>query len=236
MYTSSINAEDKIGAYGEYKRRAEDLVLAANWEKSPSGQVLSSCSLRPVAMYGEGDIGLVLNGMKQNINRNTFTRLGDDAPRFQSAYAGNIAWSFVSAIHRMRETVDNYEQSPNPRGRAICVADDTPLKSYSRFIEPYILHVGAKLSAFYVPFWMLSMIASVCEWISYLSKPIYPIRLPLSKMAVLSMYSLSTVHADEAKSYIGYSPLYSHETSLSRSLRYYRYAYELKPNKITEDF
>ena len=228
MYTSSTTAEDKIGTYGVYKRRAEDLVLAANWEKSPNGQVLSSCSLRPVAMYGEGDFGLVLNGMKQNINRNIFTRLGDDAPRFQTAYAGNIAWAFVSAIHRMRETIDKDVLSPNPRGRAICVADDTPLKSYSRFIEPYVLHVGAKFSAFYVPFWMLSVTASVCEWISYLSKPIYPIRLPLSKMAVISMCSLPIVSVDEAKSFIGYSPLYSHEISLSRSLRYYKYAYGLK--------
>ena len=226
LYTSSATAEDKLGAYGESKRQAEDLVLGANHGQLQNGKILSTCALRPLGMYGEGDSSL-LETLNSCIFNNAFIRLGNDDPVFQYTYAGNIAWAFVSAIRRLRESTKD-DALLNPRGRAVNVDDNTPRQSHSQFMEPFVTHVGAKLSAFYVPYWVLLIIAVVCEWISCLLKPIHPIKFPLSKMGVESFYSLPIVQKDEAKSYLGYEPLYTYETALSRSLRYYGHVCSLR--------
>ncbi|XP_072016355.1 3 beta-hydroxysteroid dehydrogenase type 7-like [Amphiura filiformis] len=85
IYTSSVIAGERIGAYGISKRLAEDLVLQANGRQVKNGEKLRTCALRPVAIYGEGDSQVV--SIERLIINNSFCRLGDDAPRFQCAYA-----------------------------------------------------------------------------------------------------------------------------------------------------
>ena len=237
LYTSSVNAKDKVGAYGITKRQAEDLVLEANGRQLPNGQRLRTCALRPIAMFGEGDVSLVLNGLR-NIRGGTFTRVGDDEAQFQVAYAGNVAWAFVKAIRRLRETDQSggsaggsgkvVEHLIDPAGHAVTIADDTPITSYNRFMEYFVVQNGGKMTNYYLPFWMLHVLASLCEWLSYLLRPVYTLRSPLSKMAITSMQGFQIVDGHEAKRYLGYKPLYSADEVRPGCLRYYKYKYGVK--------
>ena len=228
MYTSSISVG--VGSvYAACKQAAEDLVLNANSRLLKSGETFRTCVLRPVAIFGEGDLKTVFGSFK-SIWRNTFIRLGDDSPRFQCAYAGNIAWAFVCALHRMRTAPDG---NTSPVGRAIGVADDASITSFTRFMQPFVNNItGAKMSRFYVPFWLLYTFATVCEWVCYFCRPVCSLRLPLSRLAVISMYALPTVNPQEAYQYIGYKPKYNYDEILPQCLRYYGHSYGLMTKRL----
>ena len=202
--------------YAACKQEAEDLVLNANSRLLKSGETFRTCVLRPVCHVLVKVIWKQFLVLSKVYGENTFIRLGDDSPRFQCAYAGNIAWAFVCALHRMRTAPDG---NTSPVGRAIGVADDASITSFTRFMQPFVNNItGAKMSRFYVPFWLLYTFATVCEWVCYFCRPVCSLRLPLSRLAVISMYALPTVNPQEAYQYIGYKPKYNYKRNLTTVL------------------
>ncbi len=212
-----------LSAYGTTKRKAEDLILAANNSMLPNRKTLRSCSLRLVGMYGEGaQMGIRM--AEKFVLSNMFVRLGSNRCLIPHAYVGNIAGAYIAAISRLRNTSSDESELPSPDGLAISLADNTPLTSWSQVYQPFVAQMfGAKPSRYYVPFWLLLLIAFVLELVSYLMKPFFRIKFDLSLFNVQCLYNIPIPRAEEARKYLGYEPLYSYKTSFAKSLKYYVY-------------
>ena len=181
---------------------------------------MSTCALRLPGMYGEGSTD-VLGSIQRNVISNTFNRSGDELSKFQAAYAGNMAWAFVVTIRQLRQaTCASTLARESPAGRAIGVTDDTPLSTYCGHLEPFLKRLNLRSSRFIIPFWFLYILATLCEWLSFILKPIYTLKLPLSKVAVDHMHRLPVFDGNDVKIYLDYSPLYTFEESVTRTMVY----------------
>ncbi len=184
-------------------------------------------------MYGEGDrvFGDVL---AKSIRNNIYYRVGDDTPRFQTAYVGNIALGFVAAVNRIRTIPSQVsgDHGNDWSGRHFDLTDDSPVTSFSGFLAPYARHVGATTSKIYAPFWLLRIVAHFCEWVCFILSPFYTLRLPISYFSVHSMSSLPQVTYQSASKHLGYKPLYKYKDILPKCLQYYGSAY--KQNRKVE--
>ena len=221
IYTSSVDASQKgiMGAYGESKRLAEQLVLRANDSNLPNGMPMFTCALRPVIMYGEGDPITVMNLKEVATKKRPFVRVGDESGHYQTAYAGNVAHGFILAINRLLR-VDEADELISPAGKAISMIDDTPVQSFNKYHQPYIESLGGKMTPYYVPFFVLKTLAALCEIFVWLMKPVYRFRFLLTRDTPWYLQHSPILSDTDAKRYLGYKPVFSYLTALKRSIDY----------------
>ena len=181
----------------------------------PSGSEESSF---PNAYAGNMAWGLVcaVRQLRQNDNLHlagnkigrTVTKLSDDKMK-------------RSTLSRSEsDESDAAEPAGNPAGRAIGMADNTPLTSYCESLEPFLHMLKIRHLFFTVPFSILYALAFICEWLSFLLKPFYTLRLPLSKVAVDHMNCLPVFDMSDAQLFLKYEPIYSYKESCQRTFKY----------------
>ncbi|XP_033748073.1 3 beta-hydroxysteroid dehydrogenase/Delta 5--_4-isomerase-like [Pecten maximus] len=203
-----------FGPYGVTKHLAEQVVESQNGASLPDGGRMQTLSLRPVTMYGELDCHWVPNFLHwANLLGGTMVPFANGTT--QAAYAGNVAWGFVCAVKAVRENSDL-------GGETFFMCDDTPMANMFELVDPFLKSCGFKLIPFTSPYWLTYLAAVLFICIAWIVSPIFEINsnfTPASarfmNMRVNSVYSKAT-------KMLNYTPLYSHEESLRRSIQYYK--------------
>ena len=215
--TLGIPQHHLFGAYATTKYEAEKIVLKANNLILQNGKRLQTCALRPTPMYGEGDPHLS-NALRRACQSNKMVRMGGANSRYQSTYAGNAAWGHVLAVKELLKPTTEEPAS----GLALFLTDDTPVSKIGDFFTPFVVGVGAQMTNFTVPYWLLLIAAMLLELCSWILKPVYRIKVFFSTATVSFIHGAYSFSYEGARRCLGYEPLYTYEDALERSLVYYR--------------
>lgn len=165
-------------------------------------------------MYGEGDklIPKILQ-FAQN-NNGKFIRMGSGQNLEAYAYVGNVAWGFVCCLKTMRD-------DPNFGNERMFIMDDTPPQSIQSLSQPYLKSRGFILTSFYIPVWLLLVVCFVVESFCLLISPLKRISFDFSLSGILFTRMKFYVRYEKASTLINYSPLYSMEQAVEKSMIYY---------------
>ena len=208
--------------YGYTKSVSERLVLDANdyyvgTDNFGRPLKLMTCALRPVPIYGgrsdKYGIGDLLKRAK-NLG-GMIPRIGWNPNPYQTVYVGNVAWAHVKAMETFRENPENIA------GKPYFVTDDTPALAFHKVIEPYLSAFGYRLTGIAIPFTFLYCLLFFFEIIAWILKPIYPLRMSLSRYGTERLYYGHTFSRDNLHKDTGYTSYYTQEECFKRTVSYY---------------
>ncbi|ELU09823.1 hypothetical protein CAPTEDRAFT_109619 [Capitella teleta] len=203
------------------KYHSEKLVLGANGkllENRGNFKQLSTVALRPNVMYGELDPYYVTNGLKSASNQGgTLPRVGNGRALFQQAYAGNVAWAHVLALHQLGQPGGELAS-----GHAFFIPDDTPLMNSFAFMEPFLKARGFSLSTVSIPYPLMYAVFYVTELFLKIVKPIHKISLDANLASLIYINMDVYFKRSKAEQLLGYKPIYSYDESLKKSMEYYK--------------
>lgn len=167
-------------------------------------------------MYGEGDPYYVVAALKSAISRNnTLPPIGDGSAMYQQTYVGNSAWAFVCAEKAMFE-------DKLLGGEFFYIPDNTPVKTTFGFIKPILECRGCQLSERSLPWWLVYYPLKVTETLLRITSPIVKPSLPVASCSIWYITARLYFNGDKARQVLKYSPIYSAEESLKRSISYYK--------------
>ncbi|OWF46557.1 3 beta-hydroxysteroid dehydrogenase/Delta 5--_4-isomerase-like [Mizuhopecten yessoensis] len=212
--TLEVPSDFLFKGYGVTKHLAEQVVEHHDGASLPDGGTMRALTLRPVTMYGELDFHWVPHTLKWA------KRTGGMLCQFangtmQAAYVGNVAWGFVCAVKAMRE-------NPDLGAEVFFVCDDTPLANMCQLVEPFLKSRGFKLTPFVLPYWLMYCAVILLTCMAWLIYPIYQTNSTLTTSSVRFMNMRINSVYSKAKKILHYTPLYSHEESLRRSIEHYK--------------
>lgn len=212
--------------YCETKARAEDLVLrendhrrAHNLMDHPERRVtMRTVALRPCGMYGEADpyhVGSTLEVVRAG---KLTARPGSARALFEHVYVGNVAHAHVVALDRVEV------RDPEVCGRPFFITDDTPALNFLEFMEPIVEGVGLTLPPRNrrVPYPVMWTVGALSELWAKLGKPFGAKPPILTRSSVRFVCKTHTFDGSQARQAIGYTPRYSYEESLSRTIEWWR--------------
>jgi len=204
-----------VNAYCESKHKAELLVKEAN------SKHLRTAILRPADIFGEGDpyhIGSLINMAKNGF----YVRLGDGKSVCQHVYVRNMAYAHVLLAEALLD--NNSVVAGN-----IYFITDGPGKNFFKFYDQVVIGAGYRIwpRHLWLPKWFAYAIGSTVEFFTWLIRPIIRVNPKFSRFAVIYTCSDFTFSADKAKKDFNYSPRYSEEEALERTITFYRNQREL---------
>ncbi|XP_070539338.1 3 beta-hydroxysteroid dehydrogenase/Delta 5--_4-isomerase type 1-like [Ptychodera flava] len=215
--------------YAKTKYEGERVVVGANNTTLRNGGSLKTVSLRPCAMYGEGDRHGVTSAIRNARARNgVLPRYGNPKALFQEAYAGNIAWGHILAMLKLQETTKPTTSetaatdSVNVDGKCFFIMDETPPQNGFEFCRPYLEACGCRLSDYMIPFWAIFLIVLFFEIATFLLWPIKRIDVPMTRGTLYYMKHDHYFNYDGARKHLGYRPIYSPEEAKARSMVFYK--------------
>ena len=203
-------------AYAETKARAEQEVIRANGARGKAG-VLRTCAIRPCGMFGEADpyhVGSFLKMARQG--RLTF-RMGSGRALFQHVYVGNVAHAHVLAARSLMD----------PEGAAagrVYFITDFEAKNFFDYMAPIVEGIGYRMppKRRSIPMPVMYALGMLMEGIAFLVRPFAPIQPLVSRTSVVMVCKDMTFSGERACRELGYSPLYSEEEAISRTVEYFR--------------
>lgn len=208
--------------YGGTKNEAEKLVLAANSRAGKDGVVLHTCSLRCPPMFGENDTTFVLTGLKAAKQLcGYYVPVGYyTTATMQSLYFGNAAYAHVLAAQKL---LDETARSLIG-GKFYYIGDESPACQFVDFQTQFLKPLGYRvLPVFRIPLFLLMLLAYAVEFLVLL---LAMFRVDFrSNLNRASLRYLKTSHSfswEKAKRELDYTPLFDHQTAVSKSIEYYR--------------
>ncbi len=203
-------ATKHLNMYCESKCLAEQLVLSENSEH------LRTCALRPADIWGEGDpyhlvplIDMAKSGF--------YTRIGDGTAKSQHVYSGNMAWAHVLAAKAL---VDGNTKVP---GNAYFITD-MPGSNFFNFFDEIVSKCGYSIwpRNLWLPKGFSYVLGLISESIAFLVRPVHYYNPKFSRFAVTYTTTDFTFSAEKAKEDFGFTPKYSKEESLERTVSFFR--------------
>jgi nucleoside-diphosphate-sugar epimerase len=203
-------------AYAETKARAEQEVIRANGARGRAG-VLRTCALRPCGMFGEADpyhVGSILKMAREG--RLTF-RIGNGRALFQHVYVGNVAHAHVLAARSLME----------PDGAAagrVYFITDFEARNFFDYMAPIVEGIGYRMPPRrrYIPMPVMYALGFLMEGFSFLARPFARIQPLVSRTSVAMVCKDMTFTGERACRELGYSPRYSEDEAISRTVDYFR--------------
>ena len=188
--------------YSRTKILAEKAVLKAN--NLEDG--LLTCSLRPVGIYGPGDIyhiGNIVTMVKNNLK----VKLGNGSARFSFVYVENVAHAHIQAAKHL------HSNSSVP-GNAYIVSDSTPPTNFFLFLNDYLKALALPPLTKSIPGGLAFGIAAIAE-----------IFVPKSKFNRFSVAQTCRDHVfvgSKAEIDFGYQPIVSEEEAFTRTVEWFK--------------
>ena len=108
---------------------------------------------------------------------------------------------------------------------AYFATDDTPLTNIFDFLDPFARACGFSTKTFKIPAWIVLYCMFLVYALMWCLRFIIKINLRLGLVSFRYMTRTFTFRSDKAKRDFGYSPLYSYNESLERSIRFYKMAF-----------
>jgi sterol-4alpha-carboxylate 3-dehydrogenase (decarboxylating) len=204
-------------AYHLAKALGDELVLGAN---DPAG--LRTATIRPTAMYGEGDQQMIHN-LLQVLRRSQQTVwLGDNTALMDSVYVGSVARAHLLAAHGLLAGIADPAGSPKVEGEAFNITDDAPMQPW-HFFRLFWIEMGdtTPLSKVWiVPSWLALLMSEVAEWWTWVFsfgrfRPKVLIKERIEFLLYTRTYSIS-----KARERLGYQPMLSMSEAVRRATKW----------------
>ena len=207
--------------YSETKAAAEEIVLNAN--RTPSHPKFVTCSLRPAAIFGEGEGGQIIKGMMKVLRdgKQKF-QVGDNTNVFDFTYSGNVAHAHCLAARLLLVTANSstapldYEKVD---GEAFFITNDSPCYFWDFFRA---VHKAAGYEDGKKGVWEFSkglgvMIGTINELVYW----------PLGKQPTFTSVSVKAscqtryYNIAKAKARLGYEPLWTLQEGVEKSVKWF---------------
>jgi len=195
--------------YGQSKSEAEQLVISNNTSS------LSTCTIRPADIWGEGDpyhLEALFNMAKSGF----YVRLGDGKSKCQHVYVGNCAHAHVLALKALLDGNENVE------GQAYFITDGLA-GNFFEFFDQIVLQSGQRVwpKNLWLPKWFAYGIGAISELIAWLVRPIKYYNPNFSRFAVNYTCTDLIFTSEKAKRDFGFENKYEVEEAIERTARYY---------------
>lgn len=199
-----------LNMYCESKCLAEQLVLSANDAE------FKTCALRPADIWGERD-PYHLPPLIKMAKSGFYTRIGDGKALCQHVYAGNMSWAHLLAAKSLLD--GNQEVS----GKAFFITDSAG-SNFFTFFDELIIKAGYKIwpKNLWLPKGFAYALGALSEYIAWLVRPFKYYTPKFSRFAVMYTSTDFTFSSDKARSAFGFTPKYSMEESIARTVAYFR--------------
>jgi nucleoside-diphosphate-sugar epimerase len=196
--------------YAETKARAEQLVLAAN------SSTLTTCALRPGAIYGGGDPYHIDNVLRE-ARRGLPFRIGAPSVVFQHVYVGNVAFAHALAAFAMRGA------GAKIAGRAY-FCTDIPAENFFELLRPFVEAKGYRLPPPHrrLPDSVAYGLGAAAEALGKLLPKRLGYRPKLTRSSVRALTRTYSVKSERLAQDLGYAPRYSREQAFERTMAHYR--------------
>ncbi|OWA50666.1 3 beta-hydroxysteroid dehydrogenase/Delta 5--_4-isomerase [Hypsibius exemplaris] len=215
-----------LGAYGETKSFAEQIVLDANnIPLADNTHKLRTICLRPTTFYGEGDttnIGRVLS-ITKHCSNGTLFRVGNERDTaLHQTYVGNVAWAHIVALEALMKNPDRCA------GQSFFITDNTPITGMSALAQPFLENCGMKMASFTIP---LVLMLYLYTAIAFVLRVVRHFRPEWKAPATVSAASPTqfrfmgmrfSFSREKAEKLLGYQPLFSYEDSVRRCGPFYK--------------
>ncbi|KAK5658000.1 hypothetical protein OQA88_2554 [Cercophora sp. LCS_1] len=207
-----------IDVYHLAKARGDALVLGAN-DPSPGG--IRTATIRPTAMYGEGDQQMIANLLDVHRTQQQTVWLGDNTALMDSVYVGSVARAHVLAAHGVLAGIDD-PNAPKVDGEAFNITDDAPLPPWT-FFRLFWIEMGdtTPLSKVWmIPNAVTLAMAEVAEWWTWTwSWGKYRPKLLIKERIEFLLYT-RTYSIAKARERLGYQPVISMSEAVRRAVKW----------------
>ena len=180
------------------------------------GSSFKTVAIRPVTIFGEEDAMLVTLSLKAARKLGRWQLFDCKGARHQFAYAGNVAWVFICADRAMTSDSENLIG-----GNAFFASDDTPLTDIYEFVKPFATACNFAISSFKLPMWSVFIPVYILHGILWPMSPFFKPKFSFSLAGLKHTLLSHNFKYEKAKSLLNYTPLYTFEEALQRSIRYY---------------
>jgi sterol-4alpha-carboxylate 3-dehydrogenase (decarboxylating) len=206
--------------YSHTKGIADEMVLAAN-RSMTSGkgddQYMLTCSIRPAAIFGYGDDGLVQSiAGAAKAGKGRF-QIGPGNNTWDVTYVVNVAESHLLAAEALLQaTRSDVPADMRVEGEAFIITNGEPVHfwTFSRAIGAAAGYPTAHADIRVVPIWLALWIAIVREWIIWLVS--FGKRAPRSNRQAIAYTCMTrTYNIDKARKRLKYEPRISMEEAVS---------------------
>lgn len=194
--------------YAESKSLAEKKVLKANGQELQNGGTLTTCSLRPVYVFGEGSQFLQIHLDQALLNGDVFHRTSRKEALVNPVYVGNVAWAHLLAARAMKDP----EGTKKIAGNFYFLTDDTPHMSYSDLNHALGKELGLRVERkLAMPLPVLYFVASLMEMVGFVLRPFVRFVPPFTRHLLTILNTPFTFTYRKLQSDAGYKPRYSWE-------------------------
>jgi nucleoside-diphosphate-sugar epimerase len=209
-------------AYARTKALAEQAVIQANGSLRKGAGVrglepLWTCSIRPCGMFGERDPYHVGSLLAMARKGRMLFRVGSGRARFQHVYVGNVAHAHLLAARSLlgpgREAAGE-----------VFLITDFPAKNFFDYLEPILKGIGHDMPprSRSIPYPVMSGLAAALECLAWVCCPVYGFTPVINRTSVAMVCKEFTFCGDKACRTLGYSPLYSEEEAMARTIAWFR--------------
>jgi len=222
-YPTLATQKDSKGGdpYHVAKARGEVVVLAANDRAG-----VRTATIRPTAMYGEGDrqmVGNLLNVLREGQQT---VWLGDNTALMDSVYVGSVARAHILAAKGLLAGIlaDGASGRPVPKvdGEAFNITDDAPLQPWT-FFRLFWIEMGdtTPLSKVWIiPSWVALLMSEVAEWWTWCFSFGRLRPKVLIKERIEFLLYTRTYDIRKARERLGYSPAISMGEAVRRAVKW----------------
>jgi len=212
-----LTGTDQPEYYTRTKAIAETAVLEAN-RSSPN---FLTCSIRPAAIFGDGD-PLTLTRMLLNLGFKARFQLGDNNNLFDWTYVKNVAHGHLLAVEALLQTASmdtvplDHERVD---GEAFFITNGTPFYFFDFFRRVHI-EAGSNPKdldpkrTIVLPTGFALLIAAIAEFVL----GIFGKQPNITRFAVRSSTMRRFFSIDKARARLRYEPLYSLEEGIRRGV------------------
>lgn len=179
---------------------------------------LKTCVLRPSDVYGEGD-PYHLDSLIAMAKKGFYVRLGNGKSKCQQVYVGNMAHAHLQVAKSLLDGNDRVEGS-------IYFITDGPGQNFFKFFDQVVIGAGYRIwpKNFWLPRAVAYFIGSLSELIALILRPLKHYNPKFSRFAVTYTCTDFTFSSEKAMTEFGYTPRYSQEEAMERTVAYYREA------------
>jgi nucleoside-diphosphate-sugar epimerase len=226
VFTSSLDAVysgkplvniDESHPYPENHRTTycRSKYLAEEVVKKGNNEHLKTIILRPSDIYGEADpyhIGSLINMARGGF----YVRLGNGKAKCQHIYVGNIAYGHLQAAAALMNGSGHI-------GGQVYFMTDAPGSNFFSFFDQVVIGAGYRIwpRNFWIPRPIAFAMGSMSEFFAFMIRPFKKYHPKFSRFAVTYTCTEYTFKSEKAKRDFGFTPKYSHDEALERTIDYY---------------
>ncbi len=195
--------------YCESKALGEQVALDAH------GDGLHTCALRPSDVYGPAD-PFHLEALSEMARSGFYVRVGHPSKLSMHVYVGNMAHAFALAGKALLERPETVG------GRAYFISDAPP-SNFFTFFDRILSEAGYPLRpGIWLPRGLMLPMGIAADGLTALLRPVKRIQINVSRFSVTYLCTSFTFSVENAQQDLGFSPKYSADEALARTVAYYR--------------